>query len=172
MHKNFRLRKINLISIVEYFIKYPRKYLFEINEKPISQPTLLAWLRDVTKVDGINVDMMRSSYINWFYEHNKSIGARSHLANQMRHSVLTSMRNYVKVFDDVKPSDPLPTNVVELQTEIYQLKKDCNSEDLGDVQFRKSRRDAIRTMNAGGVPRESTLNKYNIVYDTDSKLYK
>ena len=119
--------------IIDSYDKYPRTFLFEIKDKPISQPTLLAWLRDVTKVDAINVDMMWSSYINWFYEHNKSIGARSHLANQMRHSVLTSMRNYVKVFDDVKPSDPLPTNVVELQTEVYQLKKNCTSEDVGDV---------------------------------------
>ena len=158
--------------IIDSYDKYPRRYLFEVNEKPISQPTLLSWLRNITKVDAINVDMMRSSYINWFYEHNKSIGARSLLANQMRHSVLTSMRNYVKVFDDVKPSDPLPTNVVELQTEIYQLKKDCISENVGDVQFRKRRRDAIRTMNAGGAPRESTLNKYNITYDTETKLYK
>lgn len=158
--------------IIDSYDKYPRRFLFEIKDKPISQPTLLSWLRDVTKVDAINVDMMRSSYINWFYDHNKSIGARSHLANQMRHSVLTSMRNYVKVFDDVTPSDPLPTNIIDLQNEVYQLKKDCISENVGDVKFRKKKRDVLRTMNAGGAPRESTLNKYNITYDTDLKLYK
>ena len=52
------------------------------------------------------------------------------------------------------------------------LKKDCTNEELGDVQFRKIRRDAIRTMNSGGNPREKTLTKYNIEYDTESKLYK
>ena len=46
------------------------------------------------------------------------------------------------------------------------------SVDVGDVQFRKRRRDAIRTINAGGTPRESTLNKYKIEYDDQTKLYK
>ena len=53
---------------------------------------------------------------------------------------------------------------------IYKLKENC-TEDLGDVQFRKRRRDAIRTMNNGGVPREKTLVKYNIEYDNETKLY-
>ena len=158
--------------IINSYDKYPRTYLFEINEKPISQTTLLSWLRDITKIDAINIDMMRSSYVNWFYEHHKSIGQREQLANQMRHSVLTAQKNYFKVFDDVAPTEELPTNVVELQTEIYKLKKDCTNEDIGDVQFRKRRRDAIRTMNSGGKPRESTLLKYKIEYDNDTKLYK
>ena len=158
--------------IINSYDKYPRTYLFEINEKPISQTTLLSWLRDITKIDAINIDMMRSSYVNWFYEHHKSIGQREQLANQMRHSVLTAQKNYFKVFDDVAPTEELPTNVVELQTEIYKLKKDCTNEDIGDVQFRKRRRDAVRTMNSGGKPRESTLLKYKIEYDNDTKLYK
>ena len=67
--------------------------------------------------------------------------------------------------------EKLPDTVLELQTEVYKLKENC-TEDLDDVQFRKRRRDAVRTMNNGGAPRQSTLTKYNIVYDTDSKLYK
>ena len=156
--------------IIDSYDKYPRSYLFEIKEKPITQPTLLSWLRDVTKVDAINVDMMRSSYINWFYAHNHTVGAKEKLANQMRHSVSTSMRNYYKVFDDAEAMEKLPDTVLELQTEVYKLKKDC-VEELGDVQFRKRRRDAIRTINAGGIPRASTLNKYNITYDSVSNLY-
>ena len=145
-------------------------FLFEINNKPISQPTLLKWLRDITKIDAVNVDMMRSSYINWFYEHNKTVGKREQLARMMRHSAGTAQRNYFKVFDDVAPTEELPTNVVELQTEIYKLKEDC-TEELGDVKFRKKKRDVLRTINAGGTPRASTLNKYNIVYDSVSNLY-
>ena len=67
--------------------------------------------------------------------------------------------------------EKLPDNIVELQTEIYKLKENC-TEDLGDVQFRKRRRDALRMINAGGTPRASTLNKYNIEYDNETKLYK
>ena len=47
---------------------YPRTYLFELNNKPITQNTILSYLRRITKVSEINIDMMRSSYINWFYE--------------------------------------------------------------------------------------------------------
>ena len=158
--------------VIDSYVLYPRTYLFEVNEKPISQPTLLAWLRDITKLDAIDVDIMRSSYINWYYDHNKTVGARERLAAMMRHSSATAQRNYLKVFDDASQPEKLSDNVVELQTEIYQLKKDCISENVGDIKFRKKKRDVLRTMNAGGVPRESTLNKYNIVYDTDSKLYK
>ena len=156
--------------IIDSYDKYPRSYLFEIKEKPITQPTLLSWLRDVTKVDAINVDMLRSSYINWFYDHNHTVGAKEKLANQMRHSVSTSMRNYYKVFDDAEAMEKLPDTVLELQTEVYKLKNDC-TEEIGDVQFRKRRRDALRMINAGGVPRASTLNKYNITYDSVSNLY-
>jgi hypothetical protein len=157
--------------IIDSYQKYPRTYLFELNNKPISQPTLLAWLRDITKVDGINVDMMRSSYINWFYAHNKSMGSREKLANQMRHSVLTSMKNYLKVIPGVEAAEKLPDNIIELQTEVTRLKTNCE-EPLGDLQFRKRRRDAIRTINSGGVPRSSTLSKYQITYDSTTKLYK
>ena len=174
---NKKLSIINLIDpklinlVVDSFEKYPRTYLFELNEKPISQPTLLDWLRDITKVDGINIDMMRSSYINWFYEHNKSIGAREQLATQMRHSVLTSMRNYLKIISDAEPAETLPNKIIELQTEVNKLKTNC-TEDVGDLVYRKRRRDAVRTMNAGGVPRASTLAKYKITYDDVTKLYK
>ena len=113
---------------------------------------------------------MRSSYINWFYEHHKSIGEREKLAYQMRHSVLTSMRNYLKITneDTIKQQ---PEKIIELQTNIYNLKKNCN-EEIPDLLYKKRRRDVIRTMNNGGVPRESTLLKYNIEYDEQTKLYK
>ena len=174
---NKKLSIINLIDpklinlVVDSYTKYPRTYLFELNEKPISQPTLLDWLRDITKVDGINIDMCRSSYINWFYEHNKSTGKREQLASMMRHSSLTAQRNYLKIISDAEPAETLPNKIIELQTEVNKLKTNC-TEDLGDLVYRKRKRDAIRTMNAGGVPRASTLAKYGITYDDVLKLYK
>ena len=173
---NKKLSIINLNNkklvdlIIDSYTKYPRTYLFEVNEKPITQPTLLSWLRDITKVNAINVDIMRSSYINWFYEHHKSLGEREKLAYQMRHSVLTSMRNYLKITneDTIKQQ---PEKIIELQTNIYNLKKNCN-EEIPDLLYNKRRRDNVRSMNNGGVPRESTLLKYKIEYDDQTKLYK
>ena len=156
--------------IIDSYTKYPRTYLFEVNEKHITQPTLLSWLRDITKVNAINNDMMRSSYINWFYEHHKSTGEREKLAYQMRHSFLTAQKNYLKIIneDTIKQQ---PEKIIELQTKIYQIKKDCHK-DVDDLLYNKRRRDNIRTMNNGGTPRESTLLKYNIEYDDQTKLYK
>ena len=157
--------------IIDSYNKFPRTYLFEIANKPISQPTLLAWLRDITKVDGINIDMMRSSYINWFYEHNKTTGKREHLANMRRHSMLTAQKNYLKIIDDVEAAEKLPDNIIDLQTEVTRLKTNCE-EPLGDLQFRKRRRDAIRTINSGGIQRASALSKYKLEFDSTTKLYK
>ena len=65
----------------------------------------------------------------------------------------------------------MPLEIIELQTKIYQIKKDCHK-DVDDLLYNKRRRDNIRTMNNGGTPRESTLLKYNIEYDDQTKLYK
>ena len=100
MNKN--LSKIELdyepleILINDSYIKYPREYLFEKNGIPISQNTLLRWLRDISGVSGITYDMMRSSYITWFYSENLNFGARDKLAKVMRHSTNTAAKNYNK----------------------------------------------------------------------------
>ena len=77
MNKNLsyiKLEDTNLIKLInDSYEKYPREYLFEINNKPISQSTYLNWLRKITEVSQINNDNMRSSYVNWFYEHNKKL---------------------------------------------------------------------------------------------------
>ena len=90
-----------LIKIIyESHKKYPRKYLIEEKKNSgVSDPTILKWLRDITSVKGLTVDMMRSSYITDFYEKNKTFGKRKELAAKMRHSVMTASRNYLKVED-------------------------------------------------------------------------
>ena len=45
--------------INESYIQYPREWLFEKNDKEISQNTLLRWLRQITGVDGIMFDIHR-----------------------------------------------------------------------------------------------------------------
>ena len=182
MNKNLSYIKLednNLIKLInDSYEKYPREYLFEINNKPISQTTYLNWLRKITEVSQINNDIMRSSYVNWFYEHNKKLSDREKLAYQMRHSVLTSQRNYLKVFEpeDTKEKPEIIQTTEELKKEIDKLKEQLNKcqsdKAIDESKFNKNRRDVIYKINKKNVkPREETLKKYNIVYDDNKKLY-
>ena len=83
--------------LYDSYAKFKRDYLFESNKKSITDKTLLRYLRDITKVSGITIDIMRSSYITHFYEQNRTYKSRDVLAKQMRHSQQTATRNYNKV---------------------------------------------------------------------------
>jgi len=184
MNKNLNYIKIEnekLVKlIVNSFEKYPREYLFEIDGKPISNSTYLNWLRKITDVKKINNDIMRSSYINWFYDNNKTLKDKEKLSKTMRHSVMTAQRNYLKVFDDEKVVDDKKNNTILTQeNEILKNKLvNCENENkLTDAQFNKRRRDIIykanRKINEGGkyIIKESTLKEYNIKYDEETKKY-
>ena len=62
--------------IYNSFIKYPRLYLFEIDKKPISETTILKYLREITNTPLINIDMIRGAYITNFYNNNKTFNER------------------------------------------------------------------------------------------------
>jgi hypothetical protein len=67
--KNKSLKYINitnkeLIKILRYSVsKYPRLYLLEIDKHPISHPTLLLWLRQITAIENINFEMLYSVFL-------------------------------------------------------------------------------------------------------------
>ena len=76
--KNKNMSKIEIkhqkISdlIVESFEKYPRKYLFEnpkIKDK-FNPQTILKYLTNITGLDVINDQIMRSIYVTHFYKQN------------------------------------------------------------------------------------------------------
>ena len=173
-------KKLNIINIEneklcklinESYLKYPRNYLLEIDDKPITHSTYLDWLRKITDVKLINNDILRSSYINWFYDNNKSMASREKLALQMRHSVMTSLRNYRKVIEEV---DIKPIDEIKLENEILinKLNKCENENKLTDAKYNKRRRDIIYKINIKNVtPKEETLNKYNITYDNIKEKY-
>ena len=135
MNKN--LSKIDLdnealqILINESFNKYPREYIFENNEgKPVSQGTILNWLRDITKLSGVTIDIMRASYITYFYTENLNFNAREKLSKVMRHSQMTASRNYNKVFDkEDEPEKLIDCNKVNeaLQLQIIELQEKLNA---------------------------------------------
>jgi hypothetical protein len=168
----------NLLN--ESFKKYPRLYLFEINKKPISQPTLLRMLRNITGVENINFDIMRSSYITWFYKHNKQYGKREELSKRMRHSQATASKNYLKIFDEDENELKEPTNesyletISQLNNNIRQLQNKIKvSEKEDNPNVNKKRRSDIlyKINNKGVIPKNSTLEKYNIQFNEVTKLY-
>ena len=104
--KNKNLSIIEIIDskfkkiIFDSYKKFNRVYLFEYNEQPITNNTLLKYLRDITQVKKINFDIMRSSYINNFYDGKKTMTQKKKLSYQMRHSPETAERNYFKIIND------------------------------------------------------------------------
>ncbi len=177
MNKNLNIinieneKLINLIN--DSYNKYPRKYLLEIDDKPLNHSTFLEWLRKITDVKGINNDIMRSSYINWFYDNNHTMASREILSYQMRHSVATAQKNYIKVINDKADENLIDT--LKLEYEILSNKlKNCESENkITDAQYKKRRRDIIYKINVKGVePKENTLIKYSITFDNITKKYK
>ena len=182
MNKQLNIIKIEdnkLIKLInDSYQKFPRTYLFEIDDKPITSPTYLNWLRKITDVKNINNDIMRSSYINWFYDNNKKLSEREELSHKMRHSVMTAQRNYLKVFDD--DNDDNDTNnkeeniKIKNENEILKNKLlNCeNQHKLTDIQYNKRRRDAIYKYNIKKVePKNETLQKYNIKFDNTLNKY-
>jgi len=165
-----------LIEIIEKsYEKYPRKYLFELNEKPITAPTYLNWLRKITGVDEINNDMMRSSYINWFYSIQRNTNEKEKLSKQMRHSANTAQTNYLKIIDNKENNcDELKEKIIELQNENKEIKENCPPEKTKkDIKiYDKRRRDLIYQLNKyNRVVRESSLKTYSITFDKDSNKY-
>ena len=67
---------------------------------------------------------MRSIYITWFYKHNQTYEQKDKLAKQMRHSVNTAGKNYLKVFNEETESEPekIQDVNIELEKEIGDMK--------------------------------------------------
>ena len=51
--------------------------------------------------------MIRSAFITYFYEHNKTFDKREALSKMMRHSQQTASKNYLKVSntEKIKPDE-------------------------------------------------------------------
>ena len=114
--------------LYDSYAKYQRVNLFESNKKQITDKTLLRYLRDITKVSGITIDIMRSSYITHFYEQNRTYKSRDVLAKQMRHSQQTATRNYNKVFElSANEITTLKQENIMLKNKIIELENKINN---------------------------------------------
>ena len=184
VNKNLSKIKIENEELVKFinesYIKYPRTYLFEVNTKPVSDATLLRWLRSITNIPLINIDMIRSAYITWFYEKNKTYGSRDKLSREMRHSQATASKNYLKVSNEpVLPPDEqinnLNNEIIKLKIEIQNLNIKLvayEGNDEIDKKFRKKRNDILFLLNnKNHTAKDVTIKKYDIIYDDSTKLY-
>ena len=166
-------------AIIESYENFPRNYLLEIDGKPITDSTLLRWLRDITGVNGITVDIMRSSYITWYYEMHPHYNDRDKLSKLMRHSQKTAQLNYQKVFTTEQREDncrETKESLVELQQRLKQLNilLEAYKQNKPDEQnYKKRRRDVIYNLNTKGrAPRDDTLKKYNIIFNSSASKYE
>jgi len=142
-----------------------------LNEKPISSPTLLRYLRNIFGVSEINNDIMRSSYIKWFYSTERTMNDKEKLSHQMRHSVETAQRNYLKVNTE-NNCDELKDKVTELQFENKTISDKINNENINSKLYNKRKRDVLFQLNKyNRVVRETTLKKYNIHFDKGLNKY-
>ena len=170
----------NLVKIInDSYEQYPRTYLFELNNKPVTASTLLNWLKDITLVEGLNFDIMRSSYITWYYENHQTMKDKTKLAHQMRHSVDTASRNYLKVFE-VDPieqqnkNNELINKVAYLERQIIDYLNRLKGYENGESDiktYKKRRSDIIYRLNKGTKPKEDTLKKYDIKYNATKKIF-
>ena len=167
----------NLIKLIyDSHKKYPRQYLIEETKShQVNDSTILKWLRDITDVKGLTVDMLRSSYITDFYDKNKTFKSRKELARSMRHSVLTAARNYLKVEDT-----PINLRFEELEKENAKLKIDNTKiknelEHYKETENAKEKRRKLNIVYTANVkkiqPKESTINKYGLKQDDKGKYY-
>jgi hypothetical protein len=159
--------------------KFPRKYLFEISGKPMNHQTLIKYLRNITKIIKIDINMLRSIYITDKYNY-KSYGEKNELAKKMRHSVNTASINYFKLLKQPKQNGENEL-ILELQKDNNNLKYKVNEltsllskfkSNEQDPEYKKKRRDIIyRANNDGFKPKEDTKLKYDIKYDEITNKY-
>lgn len=140
---------------------YPRTYLFEYNNENISYVKFSNILKKALNNKGITFSMVRSSYINDFYEKNKTIKDKINLASKMRHTAMTAMTNYHKIeyensnmsCDDIR-SELRIKEINELEPSFNEINKKRNNV-------------LIKINNRNSTPRDKTIKEYNLKYEND-----
>ena len=152
--------------MVDSYNKYPRKYLFENNGKQITQETLLRYLRNITKIEQVNTDMMRAMYITHEYNKGMTYNQKEQLSLKMRNSVETSSKKYYKILDKPKPRDEeiinLKNEINKLKMENLDLKNNLNSYEPNDKLYNKRRSDVLFRIRNGQIIKQTTIDKYKI----------
>ena len=128
---------------------------------------LLSMLRQITNIDKININMMRSIYVTEHYKSNINYNSKIELANKMRHSVETAGIHYNKIneSDFNNNNDEL---IIKLQKEIIELKQkisklESENIDITDSKlYNKRKSDILYLIKSGKQVKQTTKQKYNI----------
>ena len=192
LKNNIEVEDKELIELMYYsFEKYPRTYVLENRGKPIQDETLLRYLREITKVDNIDIDTMRSVYISHFYNNfNMKYAEKRELARKMRHDPQTAQQKYLLVLSKTKTDKAKDDRIKELEKmnkelndKVAQLEKqledteiklrDTKGEASQSSEWKKKRYDIIYRLNKGinKNVKEKTLEKYDIQYNSDKNEY-
>ena len=100
-----RIQIINdqLVKDIRNSVKlFPRSYLFtDLNDtrQPMKRSSFIWLLEHSIPGQKISVDLLRSSYITWFYSNDYSIKDKDTLAKMMRHSRQTAEISYNKIIN-------------------------------------------------------------------------
>lgn len=176
-----------LINIIlKSYELYERTYLFQNNNNgQLKADTLLKYLKQFTNINGLTISMMRSIYITDKYNERLSYKDKEQLANKMRNSVVTASRNYYKLLDNnnqlskdeelekyKKQIELLKLENNKLKNEITELKKQVENDNINNSEYKKKRHDVISYANKkGAIIRDSTMQKYNINFNEQKKIY-
>ena len=183
INKNLSKIKIDNDELEKFiynsFILYPRLYLFEINKKPISENTILKYLREITNTPQINIDMLRSAYITNFYNNNMTFNERETLSHKMRHSQATASKNYLKVsnIEKITPNEKIKElskqNIIlnKLISECHIKIKALEKTPENEKEYNKKRNDILYLLNKGRTSKPETITKYNILHDNKTNKY-
>ena len=123
--------------------------------------------------------MMRSIYVTHFYANNPTFGPRQELSLKMRHSANTASKNYLKVFntpvkEPIKEIEDLKQQNMSLQIKNKELEAVIVKNITPDDKlYNKRRRDIIHklTNNPASVPRQSTIDKYKLLFNETTQKY-
>jgi hypothetical protein len=122
---------------------------------------------------------MRSSYITWYYETHPHYNDSDKLSRIMRHSQKTAQLNYNKVFSTEQREDDCKETKKKLIETENHIKKLTNQLDAyqknkpDEANYKKRRRDIIYNLNVKNrSPRDDTLKKYNIIFNSNANKYE
>lgn len=224
------IKNKTLINILkESFERFPRLYVFSQlanNNEPMTQQYMTRHiLNNIWTNKNVGIDILRSSYITWFYENNPDILSRQRLADHMRNSRHIAEVAYYKPNRKETETDEEAETEPETEPETDQdeetesdeetqkkgrkkketappkqknkYKNDAGYFDLKEwgkqyrkdnaEQFRKNtaeyykknnydvlRKKFLFNLNTGNTtkPRETTIKKYNITYNTTDNRWE
>ena len=168
---NIEFENKELIELIYYsFEKYPRTYLFENNGKPIQDETLLRYLREITKIDGLDIDTMRSVYISHFYNNfNLTFAQKRELARKMRNSVEVQQHKYLKVVEKTETDKAKDKRIKELEDKVKQLVSE-NEELKQEIQDSKDKLQDFKGENSK--TQEWKKRRYDVIFKLNTGRQK